>query len=154
MSTPTPTACTPASSAWWATPLITICTEVVLQPVPGVVAAGVAAANEQAAVGADGQPDTAGTTPNTAKGYEVRALSNTVYYTVYKGIGTDTTVGTGLNNVVVRSYTGYNNVPRSTATSSISPLPRIMVTFSMPTLLVTSEKSGMKTCSLSRRDCW
>ncbi|MCI9318376.1 MAG: hypothetical protein HFF67_10090, partial [Oscillospiraceae bacterium] len=57
------------------------------------------------------QPDTAGTTPNTAKGYEVRALSNTVYYTVYKGIGTDTTVGTGLNNVVVRSYTGYNNVP-------------------------------------------
>jgi len=46
--------------------------------------------------------------------YEVRALSNTVYYTVYRGIGTDSVTSgdrfTG-NNVVVRSYTGYNNVP-------------------------------------------
>ncbi|MCI8716499.1 MAG: hypothetical protein HFF66_11990, partial [Oscillospiraceae bacterium] len=41
--------------------------------------------------------------------YEVRALSNTVYYTVYKGIGSDSM--TEGSNVVVRSYTGYNNVP-------------------------------------------
>ncbi|MCI8716530.1 MAG: hypothetical protein HFF66_12145, partial [Oscillospiraceae bacterium] len=40
---------------------------------------------------------------------EVRALSNTVYYTVYKDVGIDNT--TGRSNVVVRSYTGYNNVP-------------------------------------------
>jgi len=47
--------------------------------------------------------------------YEVRALSNTVYYTVYRGIGYDNVTNAdqniGLNNVVVRSYTGYNNVP-------------------------------------------
>ncbi len=47
--------------------------------------------------------------------YEVRALSNTVYYTVSRGIGYDNVTNAdqdyGLNNVVVRSYTGYNNVP-------------------------------------------
>ena len=49
-------------------------------------------------------------TPNANTSlYEVRALSNTVYYTVYRGIGSDSM--TGRDNVVVRSYTGYNNVP-------------------------------------------
>ena len=46
--------------------------------------------------------------PSSAE-YEVRGLSNTVYYVVYNAHGTDP-MTTG-QNVVVRTYTGYGSVP-------------------------------------------
>ena len=54
------------------------------------------------------------------------------------------------NTETSKAYTYGGSTVISAWTVSLTPLPRIMVTFSIPTELVTSEKSGMKTCSLLR----